>query len=61
MGKPRTLSLFARKKRRGEKIVVLTAYDLTSARIAARGGVDALLGEKAARGGMETDEWEVRS
>jgi uncharacterized SAM-binding protein YcdF (DUF218 family) len=24
-------------------------------------GVDALLGERAARGGMETDEWEVRS
>jgi 3-methyl-2-oxobutanoate hydroxymethyltransferase len=43
MGKTRTLSLFARKKRRGEKIVVLTAYDLSSARIAAGGGVDALL------------------
>jgi len=43
MGKPQTLTLFARKKRKGEKIVVLTAYDLTSATIAAAGGVDAIL------------------
>lgn len=43
MGKPQTLTLFARKKRQGEKIVVLTAYDLTSATIAAAGGVDAIL------------------
>ncbi len=43
MGKPKTLSVFGRKKRRGEKIVVLTAYDLTSALIANEGGVDAIL------------------
>ena len=43
MGKPQTLTLFASKKRKGEKIVVLTAYDLTSATIAAAGGVDAIL------------------
>lgn len=40
---PRTLSLFARNKRKGVRTVVLTAYDLTSARIAAAGGVDAIL------------------
>lgn len=38
-----TLSVFARKKRRGEKLVVLTAYDLTSAHIVREGGVDAIL------------------
>lgn len=43
MAKPTSLGVFARRKRQGEKIVVLTAYDLTSARIAARGGVDAIL------------------
>lgn len=37
------LGVFARRKARGEKISVLTAYDLTSAMIAARGGVDAIL------------------
>ena len=42
-GKSLTLNLFGRAKRDGHKIVVLTAYDLTSALIAARGGVDALL------------------
>jgi 3-methyl-2-oxobutanoate hydroxymethyltransferase len=43
LGKPKTLSVFAQKKRRGEKIVLLTAYDLTSALIARDGGVDAIL------------------
>ena len=43
MGQPASLDLFARQKRAGEKIVVLTAYDLASARTAAAGGVDALL------------------
>lgn len=43
MGKPTTLGVFARRKRKGEKIVMLTAYDLTSALIAQRGGVDAIL------------------
>ncbi|MFO7655176.1 MAG: 3-methyl-2-oxobutanoate hydroxymethyltransferase, partial [Candidatus Krumholzibacteriia bacterium] len=43
MNKARTLMLFARARRRGEKIVMVTAYDLTSALIAARGGADALL------------------
>lgn len=42
-GKTLTLSMFARRKREGQKIVVLTAYDLTSALIAAGGGVDAIL------------------
>ena len=42
-GKPLTLDVFARRKRRGEKIVVLTAYDLASATIASEGGVDAIL------------------
>lgn len=41
--RPRTLDIFARRKRRGEKLAVLTAYDLTSARIAATAGVDAIL------------------
>ena len=43
LGKPKTLSVFAQKKRRGEKIVLLTAYDLTSPLIARDGGVDAIL------------------
>ncbi len=43
MSKNKTLSIFGRKKRSGEKIVLLTAYDLTSALIARDGGVDALL------------------
>jgi len=43
MTRPPTLALFGRKKRRGEKIVMVTAYDMTSALIAAAGGVDALL------------------
>jgi 3-methyl-2-oxobutanoate hydroxymethyltransferase len=42
-GKTLTLSVFARHKREGRKLVVLTAYDLTSAKIAAAGGVDAIL------------------
>ena len=41
--RPASLDIFARRKRRGEKLAVLTAYDLTSARIAASGGVDAIL------------------
>jgi len=43
MARSTTLALFGRKKRKGEKIVVITAYDLTSAKIACAGGVDALL------------------
>ncbi len=42
-GKTLTLSVFSRRKRDGNKLVVLTAYDLTSALIAAAGGVDAIL------------------
>lgn len=42
-GKPLTLSVFGKRKKMGQKIVVLTAYDLTSALIAAAGGVDAIL------------------
>lgn len=42
-GKPLTMSVFARRKTEGKKIVVLTAYDLTSALIASAGGVDAIL------------------
>lgn len=41
--RPQTLNLFARNKRQGRRTVVLTAYDLTSARIAVAGGADALL------------------
>lgn len=40
---PLTLDVFARRKRRGEPIAVLTAYDVATARIAAAGGVDAIL------------------
>ncbi len=43
MAKTSTLGLFARRKRRGDKIVILTAYDLTSALMADQGGVDAIL------------------
>jgi 3-methyl-2-oxobutanoate hydroxymethyltransferase len=42
-GKPLTLSIFSRSKTRGEKLTVITAYDLTSALIASAGGVDAIL------------------
>jgi len=42
-GKALTMSVFARRKKEGRKIVVLTAYDLTSALIATAGGVDAIL------------------
>jgi 3-methyl-2-oxobutanoate hydroxymethyltransferase len=42
-GKTLTMSVFARRKRQGKKIVLLTAYDLTSALIASAGGVDAIL------------------
>ncbi len=42
-GKTLTMSVFARRKKQGRKLVVLTAYDLTSALIAAAGGVDAIL------------------
>ena len=42
-GRPQTLGVFARRKQQGRKIAVLTAYDLTSALIAAKGGVDAIL------------------
>jgi 3-methyl-2-oxobutanoate hydroxymethyltransferase len=38
-----SLGVFAKKKKKGQKIAVLTAYDLTSALIAAKGGVDAIL------------------
>lgn len=34
---------FVEKKRRGEKIAVLTAYDATMARLIDRGGIDAIL------------------
>ncbi len=42
-GKTLSMSVFARRKKRGRKIVLLTAYDLTSALIASAGGVDAIL------------------
>jgi len=38
-----SLKIFRRRKLRGEKLVVLTAYDLTTAQIAVAGGVDAIL------------------
>jgi len=41
--KPVRLPDFAEKKRRGEKIAVLTAYDATMARLIDRAGVDAIL------------------
>lgn len=40
---PQTLGVFAACKRRGEKLVLLTAYDIATARIAQEGGADALL------------------
>lgn len=42
-GKSLTLDVFSRRKKTGQKIAVLTAYDLTSALLGASGGVDALL------------------
>ncbi|MFO7609064.1 MAG: 3-methyl-2-oxobutanoate hydroxymethyltransferase [Candidatus Krumholzibacteriia bacterium] len=42
-GRTLTLDVFARAKQAGRKLVVLTAYDAASARIAAAGGADALL------------------
>lgn len=41
--RPLRIPDFADKKRRGEKIAVLTAYDATMARLMDRAGVDALL------------------
>jgi 3-methyl-2-oxobutanoate hydroxymethyltransferase len=41
--KAKNLRIFAQSKREGRKIVMLTAYDLTSTLIARDGGVDALL------------------
>ena len=41
--KPVRIPDFAEKKRRGEKIAVLTAYDATMARLIDRAGVDAIL------------------
>ncbi len=41
--KPLTLDVFARRKKAGKKISMLTAYDFPSAAIAAEGGVDAIL------------------
>mgnify|MGYP001821650998 CR=1 FL=1 len=38
-----TMSVFPRRKARGEKLVVVTAYDLTSALLVAEGGADAIL------------------
>ncbi|MDD5719381.1 MAG: 3-methyl-2-oxobutanoate hydroxymethyltransferase [Candidatus Krumholzibacteria bacterium] len=38
-----TLDVFARSRSRGRRLVLLTAYDVPTARLAARGGVDALL------------------
>jgi 3-methyl-2-oxobutanoate hydroxymethyltransferase len=42
-GKKLTMNLFSRLKKREQKIVMLTAYDLTSALIASQAGVDAIL------------------
>lgn len=41
--KPLTLRVFARNKRQGQKLAVVTAYDLTSALIVSAGGADAIL------------------
>lgn len=38
-----TLRVFAQRKNKGEKIVMVTAYDLTSAMIVSAGGADAIL------------------
>ncbi|MCP4145162.1 MAG: 3-methyl-2-oxobutanoate hydroxymethyltransferase [bacterium] len=43
MASPKTLTLFNSLKAKGQPIVMLTAYDLTSALIADEGGVDAIL------------------
>ncbi|MBU1676869.1 3-methyl-2-oxobutanoate hydroxymethyltransferase [bacterium] len=43
MKKPKNLRVFTKSKRDGRKIVMMTAYDLTSALIAREGSVDALL------------------
>jgi 3-methyl-2-oxobutanoate hydroxymethyltransferase len=49
VGENVTLSDFARMKQRGEKIVMLTAYDAPSARLADQAGVDCILvGDSAA-------------
>ncbi len=42
-GRTLTLDVFARRKRSGEKIAVVTAYDVAGARIAAAAGVDLIL------------------
>jgi len=38
-----SLDVFARSRSRGRRLVLVTAYDVPTARVAARGGVDALL------------------
>ncbi len=38
-----SLDVFTRSRSRGRRLVLLTAYDVPTARLAARGGVDALL------------------
>jgi 3-methyl-2-oxobutanoate hydroxymethyltransferase len=43
MAKVPSLDVFTRARRDGRRVVVLTAYDVATARLAARGGVDALL------------------
>lgn len=43
MDKPASLDIFTTGPREGRRLVVLTAYDVPTARLAARGGVDALL------------------
>lgn len=43
MQKAQSLDVFRARKRKGEKIAMVTAYDLTSALIAAEAGIDALL------------------
>ena len=43
MDKPASLDVFTTAPRDGRRLVVLTAYDVPTARLAARGGVDALL------------------
>ncbi len=41
--KPLNLRIFAKNKRLGQKLAVVTAYDLTSAMIVSAGGADAIL------------------
>jgi 3-methyl-2-oxobutanoate hydroxymethyltransferase len=43
MHAPPSLDVFARSRSRGRRLVLLTAYDVPTARLAAQGGVDALL------------------